>query len=328
MRYTTFRLAMDPTPAQAALLARHAGASRFAYNQCLRLVNSALRTNNSNPLMLVPWSGFDLINAFNTWKRSEEAGRVFVVGSKGTCNKQVTGLAWRHEVTAQVFEEAAVDLGRALAAYTRARVGTREGGRVGFPKAKRKGRCRDSFRIRNKRNRNGTHCIRVGDSRPRSITLPTIGTVRVHDDTRRLRRLLRTVRQLDPNTGQPVVGPRAKILFATCSRHGSRWYVSLNLQAPDFHSERHHPAPLCRRPWRVRRPGSRLGHIRGGRYIRWYRGRSLAGAQADAARSGRSAAAVSCSLPHPVPLTKSSQGGPAVVPAARPDRPCPPKLPA
>jgi putative transposase len=241
MRYTTFRLAMDPTPAQAALLARHAGASRFAYNQCLRLVTSALRTNKSNPLMPVPWSVFDLINAFNTWKTSEGAGRVFVVGSDGSCTKQVTGLAWRREVTAQVFEEAAVDLGRALDAYTQTRVGTRKGGRVGFPKVKRKGRCRDSFRIRNKRNRNGTHCIRVGESLPRSVTLPTIGTVRVHDDTRRLRRLLRTVRQLDPNTGQPVIGPRAKILFATCSRHGSRWYVGLNLQAPDFHSERRHP---------------------------------------------------------------------------------------
>jgi putative transposase len=241
MRYTTFRLAMDPTPAQAALLARHAGASRFTYNQCLRLVNSALRTNKSNPSMPVPWSGFDLINAFNTWKRSEDAGRLFVVGPDGTCNKVVTGLAWRHEVTAQVFEEAAVDLGRALAAYTQARVGTRKSGRVGLPKVKRKGRCRDSFRIRNKRNRNGTHCIRVGESRPRSVTLPMIGTVRVHDDTRRLRRLLRTVRELDPNTGRLVVGPRAKILFATCSRHGSRWYVSLNLQAPELHFERRHP---------------------------------------------------------------------------------------
>jgi putative transposase len=64
----------------------------------------------------VPWSGFDLINAFNTWKRSEHAGRIFVVAPDGTVTKQVTGLIWRHEVSAQVFEEAAVDLGRALVA--------------------------------------------------------------------------------------------------------------------------------------------------------------------------------------------------------------------
>jgi putative transposase len=35
MRYTTFRFALDRSPSQAGMLARHAGASRFAYNQCL-----------------------------------------------------------------------------------------------------------------------------------------------------------------------------------------------------------------------------------------------------------------------------------------------------
>jgi putative transposase len=83
--------------------------------------------------------------------------------------------------------------------------------------------------------------IRVGAGHPRSVTLPTIGTIRVHDDTRRLRRLLRPVAHLDPDTGQPVEAPRAKILFATVSRHGPRWYVSLNVQAPDFHAQRRHP---------------------------------------------------------------------------------------
>jgi putative transposase len=73
------------------------------------------------------------------------------------------------------------------------------------------------------------------------VTLPTIGVVRVHDDTRRLRRLLRPTAQTDPDTGQPVVAPRAKVLFATVSRHGSRWYVSLNVQAPDVHIQRRHP---------------------------------------------------------------------------------------
>jgi putative transposase len=62
----------------------------------------------------------------------------------------------------------------------------------------------------------------------------------LHDDTRMLRRLLRPVGHLDPDTRQPVA-PRAKVLFATVSRHGSRWYVSLNVQAPDFHAQRRHP---------------------------------------------------------------------------------------
>lgn len=111
MRHTTFRLAMDPTPAQMALLARHA--------------------------------------------------------------KQVTGLAWRHEVSAQVFEEAAVDLSRAVTAYLQGKAGSRKGRQMGFPRPKRKGRCRDSFRLRNKRGNGTAAGIRVGEGHPRSVTLPT-----------------------------------------------------------------------------------------------------------------------------------------------------------
>ena len=240
MRHTTFRFALAPTPAQAEVLARHAGASRFAYNQSLRLVTDALAARRTDPQARVPWSGFDLINSFNTWKKTEAAGRVFVVAPDGTTTKQVTGLGWRHEVSAQVFEEAAVDLGRALAAYARANDGKRRGPRIGFPQRKKKGRCRDSFRLRNKKRRGGTSSIRVGDGHPRSVTLPTIGTVRVHDDTRRLRRLLRPVAHLDPETGQQVLAPRGKVLFVTCSRHGARWYVSLNVEAPDLHPQRRH----------------------------------------------------------------------------------------
>jgi hypothetical protein len=51
MRHTTFRFALDPTPAQEAKLARHAGASRFAYNQCLDLVSKALNAKQVDPLV-------------------------------------------------------------------------------------------------------------------------------------------------------------------------------------------------------------------------------------------------------------------------------------
>ena len=243
MRHTTFRFALDPSPAQAALFTRHAGASRFAYNQCLGFVTAALNAKATDPSVVVPWSGFDLINIFNSWKRSEAAGRIFIAAQDGSVTKEVTGLAWRHEVSAQVFEEAAVDLGRALAAYEQSRTGKRKGHRVGFPKRKRRGRCRDSFRLRNKQSKSGSFSIRVGEDHPRSVTLPTIGTVRVHDDTRRLRRLLRPVMHTDLESGEPVVRSQAKVLFATISRHGARWYVSLNVQAPDFHPQRRH-SPL------------------------------------------------------------------------------------
>src|SRR5215217_7830603 len=173
MRHTTFRFALAPTPGQVMMLDRHAGASRFAYNQCLRLVDDALAAKRAEPQVKVPWSGFDLINEFNAWKRSEAAGRVFVAAPDGTITKHVTGLRWRQEVSAQVFEEAAVDLGRALSSYSDNSSETQRV-RVGFPRWKRKGRCRDSFQLRNKHG-NGRGCsIRVGEGRPRSVTLPTI----------------------------------------------------------------------------------------------------------------------------------------------------------
>jgi putative transposase len=242
MRHTTFRLALDPTVSQRQALMRHAGASRFAYNQCLRLLANALAERETNPSVRLPWSGFDFINTFNAWKRGEDAGRIFAVAADGTITKQVTGLVWRHEVSAQVFEEAAVDLGRALAAYAAASSSGRTRRRVGFPKPKRKGRCRDSFRLRNKKGRNGGYSIRIGDGHPRSVTLPTIGAIRVHDDTRPLRRLLRPVQKVDSSSGEQTLAPRAKVLFATVARHAGRWHVCLTVLAPDIHPDRRHPS--------------------------------------------------------------------------------------
>ena len=57
MGHTTFRFALTPTSAQAALLVRHAGASRFAYNQCLQLVTDARAAEKIDPQRAVPWSG-------------------------------------------------------------------------------------------------------------------------------------------------------------------------------------------------------------------------------------------------------------------------------
>jgi putative transposase len=226
-RHTTFRLCLNPTVEQQATLARHAGASRFAFNQCLPLVKSALTQRETQPRTDVPWTGFDLINAFNVWKKEEDAGRIFTVGSDGIAELVVTGLGWRGEVCQQVFEEAAVDCGRALAAWSDSRSGQRKGKRVGFPRFKRKTEAARSFRLRNKQRLGGKPAIRVGDDgRPRSVTLPGIGRIGVHDGTRRLRRLL----------GKG----RAKIVFATVSYHAGRWWVALNLAAAALHPANQH----------------------------------------------------------------------------------------
>jgi Helix-turn-helix domain len=41
-RHTTFKFCLDPTVEQQQVLSRHAGAARFAFNQCLRMVKTAL----------------------------------------------------------------------------------------------------------------------------------------------------------------------------------------------------------------------------------------------------------------------------------------------
>jgi putative transposase len=57
MRHTTFRFALAPTPVQQQALSRHAGASRFAYNQCLGFVTDGLAGKRFDPSIRVPWSG-------------------------------------------------------------------------------------------------------------------------------------------------------------------------------------------------------------------------------------------------------------------------------
>ncbi len=227
-RHTTFRFCLDPTIGQLAALVRHAGAARFAFNQCLATAKTALDRRMTDPDAVVPWTGFDLINAFNAWKKTDSAGRVFAVDTDGQADVVVTGLPWRHEVCQQVFEEAAVDLGNALKAWSHSRAGKRRGRRVGFPGFKSKTGRMPSFRLRNKQSTGRAPAVRVGDShRPRSVTLPGIGNIAVHDDTRRLRRML--------------AKGRAKILYATISHRGGRWWVSLNVEAADLHPACHHP---------------------------------------------------------------------------------------
>ena len=125
-RHTTFKFCLDPTVEQRDVLARHAGAARFAFNQCLATVKTAL-TQRKTDSGVVPWTGFDLINVFNGWKKTEDAGRLLVVDTDGVAEVLVTGLPWRSEVCQQVFEEAAVDCSRALAGWSDSRCGKRKG---------------------------------------------------------------------------------------------------------------------------------------------------------------------------------------------------------
>ena len=234
-RHTTFRFCLDPTVEQAVALERHVGASRFAYNQCLRFVLDARTARAGDRVIKVPRTGYDLIKRFNAWKKSDAAGRVFAVDAAGVVIVRETGLVWRHEVFQQVFEEAAVDLGRGLAAWSQSRRGERAGPAVAHPRFKKKATARASFRLRNQFPKGGKAAIRLGDGHPRSVRLPGIGVIRVWEDTRRLRRM--------------IAKSRARVLFATVSRRRGRWWVSLNVEAVDLHPERRHVVREESTPW-------------------------------------------------------------------------------
>ncbi|WP_217924892.1 RNA-guided endonuclease TnpB family protein [Miltoncostaea oceani] len=208
-RTASFRFTLEPTPEQRELMARHLGASRFAWNQALRLVKDALDARETDATAEVPWTPFSIINAFNAWKRSSEAG-------------SPDGLPWRDEVHQGVMEEACVDLGRALGAVSGSRNGTRKGARMGFPRFKKRGRTAESCRFRAKNRRS----VQVGSGdAARVVKLPRIGVVRVREDTRRVRRLMRR---------------GARPLQATLRRDGRRLVVAITLACPPLHQAHHH----------------------------------------------------------------------------------------
>jgi putative transposase len=171
-RLAAFRFTALDDPRLAEEVRRHMGARRFAYNRCLEVVKDKLVERRARPDVDVPWSGYSLINWWNAWKRSEDAGRRFAVGSFGRAELVDQGLSWRSEVCAQVFEEAAVDLGRALSAFSASKKGARRGERVGFPHFLKKGQGSESFRLRNKVSPSGRSSIRVGEEGSRSLADP------------------------------------------------------------------------------------------------------------------------------------------------------------
>lgn len=238
-RHTSFVFTLRPTRAQEALLWRHVGAARFAFNQGLALHISAKRAaaGGSEPDVQVPYTGFDFINAFNAWKRSEQAG--------GTA--ETPGLPWCNEVFQGVFEEACVDLGRSLEGRTAWFKGDRAGRCPGLARFKKRGRARASFRVRNKvpqrqgkpaRSRSTVRFRRLGVSAAvqglpvRAVRLPAKlgGVLRIREDTRRIRRLLQKAQTV--------------LRYVTISHDDGRWRMSVTIQTGPLHPEQHAPASL------------------------------------------------------------------------------------
>lgn len=234
-RACAFRFALDPTREQTQTFWRYAGARRYAYNHHLGRVKANLETRAAELEAgvacdgLTPglsWSKFSFINEFNAWKTGRAADSP--VNDDGT-----VGLAWRDEVCADVFECASVDAATALKNWTESNTGARKGRRVGFPRFAAKHRSTPRFRLRSKvKAGSSTHPVRC--TGPKTLRLPTIGDVRVHGCTRRLRRMM-TAGRFHPHS--------ASISFSK-----GRWWVSVQGVAAQFHHQRRRRAGRHARP--------------------------------------------------------------------------------
>ena len=126
---------------------------------------------------------------------------------------------WWAQNSKEAYSSGLDGLARALKNWQDAKHGRRIGGRVGFPVRKRKGRGMESCRFT-------TGAIRVEADR-HHVTLPRLGRIHTHESTRKL------ARRLEQGT--------ARIMTATVTRTGERWFVS-------FTCEVNRAIALARRP--------------------------------------------------------------------------------
>jgi putative transposase len=185
-----YRSALDPTPAQRRMLRSHAGAARFAWNWGLAKCQERYAAEGK-------WfSAPELQKLWNAEKKADP------------------GLAWWSENSKCAYQGAFRNLDRALRDFVKSRKGERKGRRLGFPKFKKRGKCRDSFRLTG-----AIHCDRG------TVRLPRLGSIRTHEP------VLKLARKIDDGT--------ARILSATVSRTAQRWFVSFTVEVERDAPRRH-----------------------------------------------------------------------------------------
>jgi putative transposase len=176
-----YRFALAPSPAQERMLRSHAGAARFAWNWGLARCKERYAAERK-------WySAAELHKLWNAGKKADPA------------------LAWWSENSKCCYQEAFRNLERALRDFVKSKKGLRKGKKLGFPRRKKKGKAKDSFRL--------TGTIRCAGG---TVTLPRLGTVRTHEDTGKL--------------AAKIAGGTARVTAATVSRTAQRWFVSFTVE--------------------------------------------------------------------------------------------------
>jgi len=182
-----FTFALDPTPNQRAQISRFFGARRKAFNWTLDQMKADVDRYRETGESGTPPSFYSLRKRWNAEKDT-------------VCVNTETGEIWWSEVSKEVFADGVRGATDAYWRWQQSRAGTIKGRKVGFPRFKKRGKDRDRFSFT-------TGTMRLEADR-RHLTLPVLGTLRTHENTRRIERLI----ALD----------RAKILGVTVSRQGER----------------------------------------------------------------------------------------------------------
>ncbi|WP_432038699.1 RNA-guided endonuclease InsQ/TnpB family protein [Streptomyces cucumeris] len=237
-----FKFALDPTSAQVQALTRHAGAARWAFNHALgmkvaahqqwrrevqELVKQGLPESDARKKVRVPVPTKPGIQKhLNAIKGDSRRGGL----PEGTAGP-ARPCPWWHEVNTYAFQSAFIDADRAWQNWLESLRGARAGRPVGYPRFKKKGRARESFRLH--------HDVKRPTIRPvgyRRLRIPTVGEIRLHDTAKRLARLIEK--------------DRAVVQSVTISRAGSRWYASVLCKVN---------SDLPERPTRRQRESGRVG---------------------------------------------------------------------
>ncbi|QGK71576.1 helix-turn-helix domain-containing protein [Allosaccharopolyspora coralli] len=192
-----YEFALAPTEQQADALRSNCGGQRFAYNWALARVKANLdqqeaeRSYGVSEDEVTPglnWSAYSLRKTWNAAKHAVAP--------------------WWAENSKEAYSSGLANLATALNNWNRSRKGQRVGKRVGFPRFKSK-RSTWSATFT-------TGAFGLAQRNRRHVRLPTIGTVRTHESTRKL------ARRIEADT--------ARILKATVSHRRGRWLVSLQAE--------------------------------------------------------------------------------------------------
>ena len=189
-----FRFTLDPADEQARSLARHVGARRKAYNWTVAALKADVDAWHATGVETPKPSLRVLRKRWNTAKDE-------------VCVNTETGVVWWPECSKEAYADGIAGAVDAYWNWQQSRSGKRAGKRVGFPRFKRKGRDADRVCFT-------TGAMRVEPDR-RHLTLPVIGTVRTHENTRRIERLIRA--------------GRARVLAISVRRNGTRLDASVRV---------------------------------------------------------------------------------------------------